>query len=91
MCAFQGASGPSCHFFGTFFASKLYQDTGYNYKEVKRWTLTKRLAKNGQRSASILDCDRIIIPINQSSTHWVCAVIDLKQHKFVYYDSLMVS
>ena len=25
---------PKCHFFSTFFANKLYKDTGYSYKEV---------------------------------------------------------
>jgi len=31
--------------------------------QVKRWTLPKRLASAGQASRSVLDCDRIIVPV----------------------------
>lgn len=80
--------GPRCHFFSTFFANKLYKDAGaYNYDLVRRWTLPKRLKASGQASDSILDCDRIVLPVHQGM-HWVCAVIDLQHRKFVYYDSL---
>lgn len=30
----QGVGGPRCHFFSTFFANKLYKDTGYNYDQA---------------------------------------------------------
>ncbi|KAL4421737.1 hypothetical protein ABPG77_002353 [Micractinium sp. CCAP 211/92] len=81
--------GPRCHFFSTFFANKLYKDAGeYNYNEVRRWTVPTRLKTSGQASESILDCDRIILPVHQG-LHWVCAVIDLQHRKFVYYDSLL--
>jgi Ulp1 family protease len=52
--------------------------------------MPKKLANAGQRSASVLDCDRIIIPLNQGQMHWTCAVVDLKERKLSYYDSLMV-
>ncbi|PRW61285.1 Sorting and assembly machinery component 50 [Chlorella sorokiniana] len=83
----RGVKGPRCHFFSTFFANKLYKDTGYDYSQVRRWTLPKRLASVGQASECILDCDRIIVPVHQG-LHWVCAVIDLQNQKLVYYDSL---
>lgn len=57
--------------------------------QVRRWTMPKRLKASGQASDSILDCDRIILPVHQG-LHWVCAVIDLQHRKFVYYDSLKV-
>lgn len=80
---------PTCHFFNSFFFNKLYKDSGnYNYNEVRRWTLPKRLKTAGQPFDSILDCDRIIIPANQRNTHWVCAMIDLRQQRFVLYDSM---
>jgi hypothetical protein len=133
--------GPRCHFFSTFFANKLYKDTGYSYDQarcarccalgwglprsvrslaasrgspgtapgcmappyaslppspppllaqVRRWTLPKRLAAAGQASASVLDCDRIVLPVHQG-VHWVCAVVDLQRRRLVYYDSLKVS
>ena len=31
----QGQAYPRCHFFSTFFANKLYKDTGYNYDQVR--------------------------------------------------------
>jgi Ulp1 family protease len=86
----QNVEGPRCHFFHSFFANNLYKDTGYKYGQVQRWTRPKKLKSTGQASASVLDCDRIIMPVHQG-VHWVCAVIDLAQRKFVYYDSLGVS
>ena len=84
--------GPTCHFFSSFFLNALYKDKRiYNYDSVKRWTLPIRLKRAGQVSTSILDCDRIIMPSNQRNTHWVCAMVDLKNKKFVSYDSLGVS
>ncbi len=87
-----GGGAPTCHFFNSFFFNKMYKDAKkYNYNEVRRWTLPMRLKNAGQASASILDCDRIIIPANQGNMHWVCAMADLKNKKFVLYDSLGVS
>lgn len=51
--------------------------------------MPKKLRASGQASESILDCDRIVVPVHQG-LHWVCAVIDLQHRKFVYYDSLKV-
>jgi len=80
---------PSCHFFNSFFLSKLYKDTGsYDYESVRRWTAPGRLKAIGQTRKSILDCEKIIIPVNQSNVHWVLAVIDLKNKRFEYFDSL---
>ena len=37
------------HFFTSFFMNKLYIDDGsYNYANVRRWTLPKRLKAQGQ-------------------------------------------
>ena len=35
----------------------------YNYDEVRRWTTEKKLKRMGQASASVLDCDRVVIPV----------------------------
>ena len=84
--------GPKCHYFNSFFVSKLYREKGkYNYNEVRRWTTPNRLKQAGQVSTSVLDCDRIIIPVNQNNLHWVTAVIDIKNKKFLLFDSLHVS
>lgn len=80
---------PRCHFFNSFFLSKLYKDTGtYDYESVRRWTVPGRLKAVGQSRKSILDCDKIIIPVNQSNVHWVVAVINLQKKRFEYFDSL---
>lgn len=87
-----GGTKLKCHFFNSFFLNKLYKDEGkYKYDNVRRWTTPNKLKSAGQLSTSILDCDRIIVPVNQSNTHWTCAVIDLRDQKLIYYDSLVVS
>ncbi|CAH8353313.1 unnamed protein product [Eruca vesicaria subsp. sativa] len=70
-----------CHFFNTFFFTKLVQSgTGYNYSAVRRWTSMKKLGYH------LIDCDKIFIPIHMS-IHWTLAVINVKERKFQYLDS----
>jgi Ulp1 family protease len=79
-----------CHFFNSFFLSKLYKDAGcYEYASVRRWTAPGRLRAIGQSQTCILDCDKIFIPINQSNMHWTVAVVDLRNERFEYFDSLL--
>ncbi|MCO5591777.1 hypothetical protein L7F22_045769 [Adiantum nelumboides] len=71
-----------CHFFNTFFFNKLYKDARtYDYKAVRRWTSQKKLGY------SLLECDKIFIPIHQE-IHWCLAVINLREKKLQYLDSL---
>lgn len=84
------SSLPRCHCLNTFFYAKLNcGPNGYCYRDVRRWTLPIRLKNAGQISQCILDVDRIIIPINLNNTHWTCALIDIKNKKFQYFDSMM--
>ncbi|XP_019092481.1 PREDICTED: ubiquitin-like-specific protease 1A [Camelina sativa] len=70
-----------CHFFNTFFFTKLVNSgTGYNYGAVRRWTSMKRLGYH------LKDCDKIFIPIHKN-IHWTLAVINIKDRKFQYLDS----
>jgi len=70
-----------CHFFNTFFFTKLVNSaTGYNYGAVRRWTSMKRLGYH------LKDCDKIFIPIHMN-IHWTLAVINIKDQKFQYLDS----
>ncbi|ESQ49344.1 hypothetical protein EUTSA_v10020659mg [Eutrema salsugineum] len=70
-----------CHFFNTFFFTKLVNSgTGYNYGAVRRWTSMKKLGYH------LIDCDKIFIPIHMS-IHWTLAVINIKDRKFQYLDS----
>ncbi|GMI70304.1 EARLY IN SHORT DAYS 4 [Hibiscus trionum] len=71
-----------CHFFNTFFYKKLVNpESGYNYKAVKRWTSQRKLGY------CLVDCDKIFVPIHKD-IHWCLAVINKKDQKFQYLDSL---
>lgn len=71
-----------CHFFNTFFYKKLIGGkSGYDFKSVRRWTTQKKLGYN------LSECDKIFVPIHKQA-HWCLAVINKKDHKFQYLDSL---
>ena len=61
----------------------------YDYGAVSRWTRPKRLQASGQASVSILECDRVIAPVHLG-VHWTCAMADLTNQEFHYYDSMGV-
>ncbi|SPO20019.1 related to Sentrin-specific protease 1 [Ustilago trichophora] len=63
------------HFFSSFFYN-LLKDKGY--AGVKRWT----------RRIDIFSKDLILFPINLGNAHWVCGAINMRHHRFEYYDSL---
>lgn len=63
------------HFFSSFFYN-LLKDKGY--AGVKRWT----------RRIDIFSKDLILFPINLGNAHWVCGAINMRRHRFEYYDSL---
>ncbi|VVB01534.1 unnamed protein product [Arabis nemorensis] len=72
-----------CHFFNTFFYIKLVGNSGstYDYKAVRRWTTKRKLGYD------LTDCDIIFVPIH-GGDHWTLAVINMKERKFLYLDSL---
>ncbi|XP_062108655.1 ubiquitin-like-specific protease ESD4 [Humulus lupulus] len=70
-----------CHFFNTFFYKKLISGNGYDYKSVRRWTTQRKLGY------SLADCDKIFVPVHKE-IHWCLAVINKKEEKFQYLDSL---
>ncbi|XP_055818317.1 ubiquitin-like-specific protease ESD4 isoform X3 [Solanum dulcamara] len=71
-----------CHFFSTFFYKKLISGKGgYNYQAVKRWTSQRKLGY------CLFECDKIFVPIHKQS-HWCLAVMNKKDEKFQYLDSL---
>ncbi|CAI9118818.1 OLC1v1020441C2 [Oldenlandia corymbosa var. corymbosa] len=71
-----------CHFFNTFFYKKLTSGRGgYNYQSVRRWTSQRKLGY------CIYDCDKIFVPIHKE-VHWCLAVINKKETKIQYLDSL---
>ena len=73
------ATWPRCHFHQTNFYTKLAETpAGYKYSEVARWT----------RKKDVFSKDLIIVPIHCHGNHWTLAVINMKQKRFEYYDSL---
>ncbi|VVB01533.1 unnamed protein product [Arabis nemorensis] len=72
-----------CHFFNSFFYTKLLGCSGsnYDYQVVRRWTTKKKLGYD------LIDCHIICVPIHKG-THWTLAVINIKERKFMYLDSL---
>ncbi|KAL6526513.1 hypothetical protein OROGR_015603 [Orobanche gracilis] len=71
-----------CHFFNTFFYKKLISGVdGYNFQAVRRWTTGRKLGYN------LVDCDKIFVPIHKVA-HWCLAIINKKDKKFQYLDSL---
>lgn len=71
-----------CHFFNTFFYKKLISGSnGYDYKSVRRWTAQRKLGY------ALIDCEKIFVPIHQE-IHWCLAVINKKDKRFQYLDSL---
>ncbi|XP_039812872.1 ubiquitin-like-specific protease ESD4 isoform X3 [Panicum virgatum] len=54
---------------------------GYDYKAVRRWTTKRKLGY------SLIECDKIFVPIHKE-VHWCLAVINIKDKKFQYLDSL---
>lgn len=65
-------------------------DRKYVYNNVRRWTTKMRLERWGQPSGTVLECDKLIIPVHLGC-HWTCAVINLRDHEIWYFDSLGVS
>ncbi|KAL5701265.1 Ulp1 peptidase [Ranunculus cassubicifolius] len=71
-----------CHFFNTFFYKKLISGkSGYDFKAVKRWTTPRKIGYG------LVECEKIFVPIHKE-IHWCLAIINVKDKKFQYLDSL---
>lgn len=51
----------------------------YSYESVKRWTQRNHI--------DVQTLDRVILPVNVYTCHWVCICIDLHVHTITVYDS----
>lgn len=70
---------PDCHFMSTFFYSKLTNNNRtYFYPNVKRWT----------KNVDLFSKDKVIIPVHLGM-HWVLAVINIRDRRLEYYDSML--
>ena len=67
--------------FGTYFYLRLVPVAGaYDYDGVRTWGF-----KNGLDVGSV---DRILIPVNVENLHWVLVIVDVKERRFLFFDSL---
>lgn len=69
-----------CHFFNSFFYTKLYCKGQYKYKNVRKWSKKAKV--------DILQLDKVFAPIHVGNNHWCCGVINVRDKRFEYYDSL---
>ncbi|KAF9114280.1 SUMO1 sentrin specific peptidase 1 [Mortierella sp. AM989] len=67
---------PKVHVFSTFFYKNLSEN---GYDKVRRWT----------KKVKIFEMDYVLMPIHRSGNHWTTAVIDMKNKRISYYDSLL--
>uniref|UniRef100_A0A7S1NSQ0 Ubiquitin-like protease family profile domain-containing protein n=1 Tax=Eutreptiella gymnastica TaxID=73025 RepID=A0A7S1NSQ0_9EUGL len=65
---------PRCYFFDSFFYTQL---TSRGYKSVARRT----------KKVDLFSMEKVIIPVHLSN-HWTSAVINLRERRFEFYDSL---
>ena len=71
------------HFVTSSLYAQLFDDGGiYDFKKVESWSTKERLGY------SMLDCDRIIVVLNQRKSHWTIMEIDIKNERLTIYDSL---
>jgi Ulp1 family protease len=72
---------PKTFLWNSFFWLKLSDDgKGYHYRAVQRWTSRKKI--------DLFSFDRFIVPMNIGRNHWALGLVDLKNKRIRYYDSL---
>ncbi|KAF9581238.1 SUMO1 sentrin specific peptidase 1, partial [Lunasporangiospora selenospora] len=72
----ESATLPKVHVFSTFFYKTLSEN---GYDKVRRWT----------KKVNIFALDYVLIPIHCSGNHWTSAIIDNKNKRISYFDSLL--
>jgi len=71
---------PKCHFFSSFFFTKLSERNVYNYDNVKRWSKRQKL--------NIFELDKLIVPAHVGLNHWCVAVANMPERRLDWYDSM---
>ena len=72
---------PQVHICNTQFYTKLAESPKYEYSNVRRWTL-------GRSAVDLFSRDLVIVPINQGNSHWTLGLINLRQKRFEFIDSM---
>jgi len=77
-----------CWCFNTFFLEKLTKGyVTFDYKPIRRWTKKNKM-KRLIGAGNIFDCDLCFVPCHVSEMHWTCGIINIKDKRIEYYDSL---
>lgn len=74
----RNSNDSSCFCFSTHFFTTLQGPRGYS--GVARWAKKKKI--------DVTKLDYIFVPINRNNTHWCLAVINNKEKKFQFFDSM---
>ena len=77
VCASDSSRKP-CHFFNSFFFTKLLENDSYNYRQVKRWT--KRF--------DLFSRSKVFAPVNVGNMHWCMVMVDVARKEVRYFDSM---
>ena len=89
------ASTPRCHFMSPLWFPKLIGSNTEGkvlgpiqpkWANVETWYTTAKEFKN--RGYKIKDCQRVVVPINDSNKHWALAVINIEAKQLEWYDSI---
>eukprot|EP00934_Nitzschia_sp_Nitz4_P005502 Nitzschia sp. Nitz4//scaffold3_size479765//115325//117029//NITZ4_000049-RA/size479765-augustus-gene-0.28-mRNA-1//-1//CDS//3329550605//5492//frame0 len=76
-----------CHFYKSFFITKLLNDGHatkhgeYEYRNVKRWS---KKAPGGD----LFNLDKVFFPINAGQAHWLCACAFMTEKRIEVFDSM---
>ena len=65
--------------FSSFFLPQLAIG-GFNYENVKCWTTRAKI--------DAFQLERILFPVNLDNKHWTLAVVNVRDKRFEYYDSM---
>ena len=79
---------PRIHAFGTILYVTLVEHTpggeiaknSYKYSEVSNMSM--------DAGVKLLECDKVLIPVHLHKNHWTLAVINVRDKRFEFYDSL---
>jgi sentrin-specific protease 1 len=68
---------PKTFAFSTFFYELL---ATRGYSAVRRWTKRAKI--------NLFDVDRFLVPVNKGGFHWVLGVVNIREKRIEYYDSM---
>lgn len=66
------------YIFSTFFYKLLMKNDEYNHSRVEGWV----------RKVDLFEMDKVMFPIHVNTDHWVLVVVNFKQNRWEFYDSM---